>query len=56
MQTVRVRAKVIQDDSGVFTEIPVLLDANKKDGLLLKILVKRLPTLQLVDYKHLYNF
>lgn len=30
MQTVRVRAKVIQDDSGVFTEIPVLLDANKK--------------------------
>lgn len=28
MQTVKVKAKVFQDDSGVFTEIPVLLDEN----------------------------
>ena len=29
MEVVRVNAKVVQDDSGVFTEIPVLLDQNK---------------------------
>ncbi|MGQ1512268.1 gamma-mobile-trio recombinase GmtY [Acinetobacter baumannii] len=30
MQIIRVNAKVIQDDSGVFTEIPVLLDENQE--------------------------
>ena len=30
MEVVRVNAKVVQDDSGVFTEIPVLLDQNKE--------------------------
>ncbi|HAV4716735.1 site-specific integrase [Acinetobacter baumannii] len=30
MQVVKVNAKVIQDDSGVFTEIPILLDENKE--------------------------
>ncbi|MDH1700051.1 site-specific integrase, partial [Acinetobacter johnsonii] len=30
MEVVRVNAKVVQDDSGVFTEIPVLLDKNKE--------------------------
>lgn len=30
MRTVRVKAKVVQDDSGVFTEIPVLLDQNQE--------------------------
>lgn len=29
MQIVRINAKIIQDDSGVFTEIPVLLDENQ---------------------------
>ena len=29
MQIVKVNAKVVQDDSGVFSEIPVLLDENK---------------------------
>ena len=28
INVVRVNAKVVQDDSGVFTEIPVLLDQN----------------------------
>lgn len=30
MKVVRVNAKVIQDNSGIFTEIPVLLDQDKK--------------------------
>ena len=30
MNTVRVKAKVIQDDSGVFNEIPILLDQNQE--------------------------
>lgn len=30
METVRVRAKVIQDDSGVFIEVPILLDQNQE--------------------------
>lgn len=30
MRTVRVNAKIIQDDSGVFSEIPVLLDQNQE--------------------------
>lgn len=29
VDVVRVKAKVVQDDSGVFTEIPILLDENK---------------------------
>lgn len=38
MQTVKVIAKVVDDNSGVFTEIPVLLDQNKE------------PIKQLVEY------
>ncbi|MFA9395766.1 MAG: gamma-mobile-trio recombinase GmtY [Halodesulfovibrio sp.] len=30
MKVVRVNAKVVQDDSGVFAEVPVLLDENKE--------------------------
>jgi len=30
VEVVRVNAKVVQDDSGVFTEIPVLLDQKKE--------------------------
>lgn len=30
MKTIKVIAKVVQDDSGVFTEIPILLDENRK--------------------------
>lgn len=30
MEVVRIHAKVVLDDSGVFTEIPVLLDQNKE--------------------------
>lgn len=30
MQIVKVVAKVLEDNSGVFTEIPVLLDENKQ--------------------------
>lgn len=30
MEVVRINAKVVLDDSGVFTEIPVLLDLNKE--------------------------
>ena len=30
VEVVRINAKVVLDDSGVFTEIPVLLDQNKE--------------------------
>ncbi|MDH1699919.1 site-specific integrase, partial [Acinetobacter johnsonii] len=30
MEVVRINAKIVLDDSGVFTEIPVLLDQNKE--------------------------
>lgn len=38
MQTVKVITKVVNDNSGVFTEIPVLLDKNKE------------PIMPLVEY------